>query len=90
MFYTYVSGTNRVRITFAFKVKAIRLFCLHVPTCKAPKQQSSAAAVRQSTHSPVLTEASEIRDKQYFIFHSDGDYEPGKSKHKKVNGFFWL
>lgn len=45
--------------------------------------QAPGGAAVQLSGSPELTQALQIGDKQYFIFHSDVDYEPGKSKLKR-------
>lgn len=67
--------------------------CEQLPASKAasgrdaarrlPALRSGVTAVGQHTCSPELTEALQMRDKQYFLFHPDVDYEPGKRKLKR-------
>lgn len=59
-------------------------------TQQLPVLQSGATAVGQHTCSPELTEALQMRDKQYFIFHPDVDYEPGKRKLKRWTASFGI
>lgn len=46
--------------------------------------------VSQHTRSPELTGALQMGDKQYFIVHSDVDYEPGKRKLKRWMASFGI
>lgn len=70
--------------------------CEELPAPKATCARAGCAALQSVTAvgqhwgSPELAEALQMGDKQYFVFHSDVDYEPGKRKLKRWTASFGI